>query len=53
MHDDAPDSECVPAAQIAHAVWPVAPWVDHPAGQLVHEVSAAVVAPSTPVTVSA
>ena len=34
-HDDAPGALYVPAAQTAHAVWPVAGW-RHPAGQLSH-----------------
>ena len=37
----------VPAAQISHALWPIAVW-RHPAGQLVHVASAAVVAPPGP-----
>jgi len=36
VHDAAPEAECVPAAQIPHALWPDAAWVDHPAGQLSH-----------------
>ena len=43
MHDDALAPEYVPAVQTAHALWPVAAWVDHPAGQLAH--AAALVRP--------